>query len=299
MSRRNRNILIAIILSILFHVGLIFFIVFFDWLTVDTSLVAKNIPDDITVIFPENKPQREESAKQIVENQNETDEIPENSNLLSERNSRARNPELGNQFRKNSPMSEGNVNNPELSNPMQEQQQNTKPFSFKHFTSDALTGRRVKPNDRYTEDQRRENSEQAQLQHGSEGTNQRFEQKQFSVEEVGSISLSTYAWEWAPYIQKFKIKHQRVWTAPPAYNQLGLIHGQTTIVFEIARDGTLISATVVDHKGHESLEVSSLESIKAVFPFYPLPADFPDEKLTITATLTYPDLRKLNNERRK
>lgn len=298
MSRRNRNILIAILISLLFHLGLIFSIVFFDWLTVDTSLMAKNIPDDITVIFPENKPQNQESAKQIVENQNETEEIPENSNLLSERNSRARNPELGNQFRANSPMSEGNVNNPELSNPMQ-QQQTMKPFNFKHFTSDALTGRRVKPNDRYTEDERNENSEQAQLQQGSEGTNQRFEQKQFSVEEVGSLSLSTYAWEWAPYIQKLKIKHQRVWTAPPAYNQLGLIHGQTTIVFEIARDGNLISATVVDHQGHESLEVSSLASIKAIFPFYPLPADFPDEKLTITATLIYPDLRKLYIERRQ
>jgi outer membrane biosynthesis protein TonB len=299
MSRRNRNIFIAIIISLLFHIGLIFFIEFFDWLVVNTQLMAENIPDEITVVFPENKPTpvQSEEQKYIVENQNETNEIPEKSNLLSERNSRARNPELASQFRENTPLSQGNIDNRELSNPLTE----NKPMrTFKKpFSSDALTGKHAEPNNERSRQQDKDENEEQSQQQASLGNNQRFNQKDFSVEEVGALSLSTYAWEWAPYINKLKIKHQRVWSAPPAYSQLGLISGQTRIVFEIARDGSLISAQVIDHKGHESLEVSSLESIKAIFPFYPLPDDFPNESLTITATLIYPDLRKLYNERRR
>jgi len=296
MSRRNRNIFIAIILSVLFHFGIIFFIDFFDWLKVNTQLFAEDIPDEVTVIFPENKPSAEDERKYIVENQNETDEIPERSNLLSNRNSRARNPELANQFQENSPLSRGNFDNRELSNPLLHEQRR---IFNKPFSSDALTGKQVDPNkNRYQQQDQEDNFEQSQQQQASIGNNQRFDQKQFSVEEVGALSLSTYAWEWAPFINRLKIKHQRVWSAPPAYNRLGLISGQTKVVFEIAKNGNLISARVIDHRGHESLEISSLESIKAIFPFYPLPENFPDEKLTITATLIYPDLRKLYNKRR-
>ena len=296
MSRRNRNIFIAIILSIIIHLGLIFFIDFFDWLVVNTQLFAEDIPDEITVVFPENKPSPSEEQKYIVENQNENEETPEQSNLLSDRNSRARNPELARQFNHNTPLSQGNFNHPELSNPLL-QNQPRRTFN-KPFTSDALTGRQSDPNDIRNQNQdQQENSDPSQQQ-SSLGNNQRFNQKDFSVEELGALSLSTYAWEWAPYINKLKVKHQRVWSAPPAYSQLGLISGQTKIFFEIARDGTLINATVIDHKGHQSLEISSLESIKAIFPFLPLPDDFPDETLTINATLIYPDLRKLYERRR-
>jgi len=299
MSRRNRNIFIALILSLLFHIGLIFFINFFDWLVVNTQLMAENIPDEITVVFPENKPEPKvpDEQKYIVENQNETNEIPDKSNLLSDKNSRARNPELAERIQENTPLSEGNIDNRELSNPLS-QQRPMRTFN-KPFTTDALTGKHADPNDTRRQQQDRDEDAEQSQQQASMGNNQRFNQKDFSVEEVGALSLSTYAWEWAPYINKLKIKHQRVWSAPPAYSQLGLISGQTTIVFEIARNGSLVNAQVIDHKGHESLEVSSLESIKAIFPFFPLPDDFPDETLTITATLIYPDLRKLYNERRR
>ncbi len=287
MSRRNRNIFIAIVLSFLFHIGLIFFIDFFDWLVVNTQLFAEDIPDEITVTFPENKPLNEEEQKYIVENQNETNEVPDQSNLLSDQNSRARNPELADQFQQNSPLSEGNVDIHELSNPFL--QQNPWQSFNNPFTRDALTGQRVDPNKNRSQQQDQDENQNQPQQQSSLGNNQRFNQKVFSVEEVGALSLSTYAWEWAPYINKLKIKHQRVWSSPPAYNRLGLIHGQTKVVFKIARNGNLISAKVIDHKGHESLEVSSFQSIKAIFPFYPLPDSFPDETLTITATLIYPD----------
>jgi len=290
MDRRNRNILISIILSILFHISIIYMINFFDWLNSKLDRLPEPIPNDVTVVFPENK---REQPKTIVENQNENEEVPKESKLLSDKNSRARNENLTNLNQKNTPFSEGNINTPNLSSPMLKDRQ-FKPIS-KPFNKNALTGKRVDAFDtrKQAEDQHQ------QPQQASVGSNQQMHQQQFSVEEVGALSLSTYAWEWAPYINKLKRKHASVWYAPPAYSRLGIIHGQTVIVFEIARDGSLVRAEVIDHKGHESLETSSYESIKAIFPFLPLPADFPDETLTITATLIYPDLKKLYNERRR
>jgi len=274
---------------------------YWDLLVPDITEDPENISQEITVIFPENKPEPKTREKEmlIVENQNENDEIPEDGNLLSDKNSRARNEQVTNLKRKNTPQSSGNVDHQELSNPKKENKP-ILPRGYKPFSSAALTGKQVdlfrnkgRGEDPFEKKGFRENS-----QSGSKGLNQRFNQNKFSVEEVGSMSLSTYAWEWAPYVRKLKEKHSAVWFAPPAYNRLGIIHGTTKIVFEIGREGQLIRAKVIDHKGHESLEVASLASVKAIFPFRPLPKEFPDETLTITATLVYPDLKKLYKNRR-
>ena len=108
---------------------------------------------------------------------------------------------------------------------------------------------------------------------------------------MGDITLSTYAWEWAPYINALKQKLYTVWFTPPAYNRLGLIYGQTVIEFSISRDGKLIYYKVLSHQGHESLEKSSVNAITAVFPFKKLPDNFPEDNLTITARLIYPKLK--------
>ncbi len=303
MNKRNRNILIALILSILFHVGLLFMIDFFNWLAVHVEELTKETPKEVTVLFPENKPkpnlQEPNKELYIVDNQNETGETPENANLLSDKNSRARNPEKTNLTKSNTPFSKGNVDHQELSNPKREEKPPV-PFGYKKFNSNALTGTQV--DHKKTKDGEANQFDKegalAKQQNASSGFNQRFNQNKFSVEEVGAMSLSTYKWEWAPYIRKLKEKHLSVWFAPPAYSRLGIIHGMTKIIFEIARDGKLIRAKVIGHKGHESLEVSSLASVKAIFPFIPLPKDFPDETLIITATLVYPDLKKLYKNRR-
>ena len=69
---------------------------FFNWLTVQVEQLTENTAQEVAVIFPENKPELQERQKElfIVENQNESDEVPENTNLLSEKNSRAKNPEV-------------------------------------------------------------------------------------------------------------------------------------------------------------------------------------------------------------
>jgi len=47
----------------------------------------------------------------------------------------------------------------------------------------------------------------------------------------------------------------------------------------------------VNFTGNEELVDVSVRSIKASFPYMPLPDNFPDQTLKIKAKLIYPDLR--------
>jgi hypothetical protein len=118
-----------------------------------------------------------------------------------------------------------------------------------------------------------------------------------SIGISGDFTLSTYKWEWVPYMMGFKNKLQRVWYAPVAYSQLHLISGYTIVRFKIARDGQLIDLQVLRQVGHSSLEKSSINAIKNVFPFQPLPGDFPDEYLELTVKMIYPKLREFEPDK--
>ena len=295
MSKRKVLFTIAIVFSLLFHAVLLILAGKGGWL-VSAQTPPEPVYPDIELTFPENKPRPREKPRTVVKNQNENNETPRNADLLSEQNSRARNPEKTNALRENSPMIKGNsslVQDLYQPSVKQKKWEAIMPKGRRAFSADALVGKQVDRSEKETNRQKGNSGKTARQQRQASFLNaSRFQQKQFSVNEVGAMSLSTYKWAWASYINKLKSKHQSVWFAPPAYNRLGLIHGQTKIYFEISRDGKLLKLQVLDHKGHDSLKDASVASIKALFPFAPLPPDFPDEKLGITATLYYPDLRK-------
>ena len=282
--RRQRILFLAIILSIVFHI-LLFWILQQENIFAIKSVKAKNEPpQELTFTFPENKPPPEK-PREIVQNMNENEVIPKQSNLLSDRNSEARNPEKSDKTGM-APKSTGNVNLNNLSTPMVRKRAFT---PARRFSSKALTG---ESNRKEVEEERSESQKQTSSQsEASMGSNQMMNQKNFSVEEVGALTLSTYKWKWAPYINALKNKLSYVWAAPAAYYQLGLIHGYTIIALEIDKSGNLLNMKTLKHAGHSSLKISSEEAIRALFKFKPLPDDFPDETLTITAKLIYPNLR--------
>ena len=283
MDTRQKILLFAVIISLLLHVGFFLLIGQKNLLAFNTK-AKESIPEEVTVVFPENKPQPEDIPREIVQNMNENEEIPDQSNLLSDRNSRARNTEQGSEIG-NTPMSSGNVPLSNLSTAPSKR--SFKSFTNKPFSSKALTGETT-DDPRTLEDESQ--GEQPQSIE-SDGSNQMMEQKKFSVEDIGSISLSTYQWEWAPYINAMKNKLERVWYAPTAYYKLGLIYGYTVIQYTVDRSGNMTNMEVLYQEGHNSLETSSVSAIQALFPFLPLPEDFPEETLTITVKLIYPNLR--------
>ncbi len=291
VDKDKRIYVIAFILSAILH---ILFLIFFklDLMFLNFADDANTIPEEVTVVFPENKPEEIQRPRQIVENMNENEQTPTESDLLSDRNSRAANPEIGDIIA-NQPRSEGNVPTPNLTNPNVTTKE-SQLLPSKKFSKDALRKSiYANKDENFFKPKYEDVSRSAQSASvNQQTTNNIYSQKKFSADQLGNITLSTYAWEWAPYINALKRKLHSVWFAPVAYYRLGLIHGYTDIRFTITRDGKLLEYKVLDHNGHESLEQSSVSAIESVFPFKSLPTSFPEESLTITARLIYPNLRE-------
>jgi len=274
-EKRNYWLPIALLFSLIVHVIILLLFKYSDAFIIDFSPDKdKEIPKEVTFVFPENNP------KQVVENLNENELLPDFSDFLSDRNSRARNPNLLNQTG-NIPFSQGNVPLANLSRPFSNPAIR-KPQTQRKFSRDALTGEHT---ENIYQTQQQEQSESVQSP-ASDGTNNMLQQNQFSTDDVGDISLSTYAWEWAPYLNAFKKKYiSHVY--PPSAFYMGLIEGITRVSFTIDRQGKLLSHKVLGHRGHSSLQQTTVNAIVSCFPFKPLPSHFPDETLTITLRMSY------------
>lgn len=105
--------------------------------------------------------------------------------------------------------------------------------------------------------------------------------------ELGSFSLNTYAWDYAPYLLWLKDRVQHNIYPPPAFTQMGIISGRTILRFRITRDGVLQNLTVLGYEGHKSLMETSLRAIQTSAPFRNLPKDFPEPYLEVTALFDY------------
>jgi hypothetical protein len=109
---------------------------------------------------------------------------------------------------------------------------------------------------------------------------------------TGDVSLSTTAWDWAPWIQRFGRRLMRAWYPPPAYF-LGLMKegGWAVVELEITRTGEVTRMDVLEQHGHPSLTFSATSALRAISPMEPLPADFPDKTLILRVRMIYPKVR--------
>jgi hypothetical protein len=292
LNTERRRLVFAVTISFLFHLFLFYLLKSENAYVIDLGQNLKTTPEEVVILFPENKPE------QIVENINENEEMPDKSDLLSERSSRAQNESFLEQ-RQNQPSSIGNTPLANLSQP-QSLPQNSYAEKFSSGATEKFSRRALLDNrglqtpDNQQIDGFRSEDQQTYAEK-NDGTNNLYDQKEFSADELGNLTLSTYAWEWASYINYFKRKLYEVWRTPPAYFSLGLIDGYTVIRLIIDRNGQMVDSKVLEHRGHSSLQVSSENAVNAVFPLKPLPVDFPDETLTLTLTLLYPKLKKRRN----
>lgn len=103
----------------------------------------------------------------------------------------------------------------------------------------------------------------------------------------GDFTLSTYEWNFAPWMRRFANDLHRAWIAPYAY-RLGVIDGYTRIRLVVERDGRPSHLEIVDRQGHDSLHTASSAALRAFAPYAPLPPDFPEDHLVILLGLHYP-----------
>ncbi len=297
-NSRNRIIYITILLSILLHVaGLL--LLNREYLLGSEKLQKEAEAEPLELVFeqPPQKAQEQVPEKfyELVENPNATEKKPEATDMLSTQSSESQAPSIQPGQLRAVPGAETEENR--KSETAQEESQ-PQPEVQKAVENALLAYRQNRSFDRQALTRKSQESEEKPESESEEprGEMQRRPEG-FDADLVGDFALSTYAWEWAPYWLAFKRKLNRVWFAPPAYYQLGLIHGHTICRIKVARDGHLVDLKVLRHVGHESLEQSSVNALKSVFPFKPLPKDFPDEYLEISIKMIYPDLRQASQAR--
>ncbi|MEK7728191.1 MAG: hypothetical protein AAB354_07225 [candidate division KSB1 bacterium] len=120
------------------------------------------------------------------------------------------------------------------------------------------------------------------------------DQRNSRAPQLGSFSLDTYEWNFAPYMLWLKKRVQSNIYPPPAFTHMGLISGQTFLRFKIYRDGSLRDLELIDYRGHKTLMQTSMRAIELSVPLQKLPPDFPKDYLEVTAQFDYTLLHSRN-----
>ncbi len=288
---------ISILVSILVH--LIFLLTFGEW-----SKVLAWVPE------PSMTDTEEPLVFDLTENPNarEDDAPDERTNLLSDRNGRARSNAQTNLPEGTVPYSESPVDNalqqarpqsmmnnqpPVPQNAENPQEESEAEADEEHKNNEAEES--VKENRAETEIPvirkkfsrdvltRERNAMQADPFAGALSYNNR----EADAKEIGDFSLNTYNWDFAPYLLELKRRIQRNIFPPPAFSIMGIIEGEYVVRFTILPNGTLQKVEVLDSQGHESLERTSVKAIELSAPFLPLPDHFPEDRLVITGRFMY------------
>ncbi len=123
-----------------------------------------------------------------------------------------------------------------------------------------------------------------------------LDNQESSALQDGGLQLSTYDWDFAPYLAYLK-RHIGSHVFPPeAFTKYGLIEGKTLLRFKILRDGTMRDLEVLKYQGSGMLRDTSHRAVVLSAPFRVLPDHFPDEYLEITGLFNYSIIRNIRQE---
>lgn len=234
--------------------------------------------------------------------------VPQVSPLFSDRNLAASNPTAPADLPMGSPYQEGSSPLPEMSNdpappgqpqPIPVQPQESIPENREETPPESVDGGESRQFDAMRELEAMSRlapprKEQQYLQPPateppgapSEPERPRFDNRQSRAQYGAGFSLSTYNWNWAPYLKELKKKIESNIYPPPAF-YMGLARGRTFLRFKIMPDGTIRDFEVIGYSGHESLRNTSVTAIESSLPLLPLPSDFPEDFLELRVGFYY------------
>lgn len=282
-SYRNKTLRWFLVLSLILHIICLMsfgLLTGFRFLDVAPAEIIKD--DDI--VF--------ELAETPVESN--TDAAPEDARLVSDKNMKAQNvrktPDQGEE-----PFNPGNSEFPETPTPpsAEERSLREKVEGEENREDEALSNEvaRNSDEDAFIPAPTRKFSREALLGRNSSSKSSKadpgFENKEFSVDDLGAFAFNTYNWNFAPYMLYLKQRIEEHIFPPPAFTRMGIIDGRFVLRFTIGRDGSMQGIEVIDVNGHKSLLTTSQNAIEGSSPFKPLPSDFPEEFLEVTGTFVY------------
>jgi TonB family protein len=106
------------------------------------------------------------------------------------------------------------------------------------------------------------------------------------------LSFNTYNWDFAPYMLTMKRAIEKHLYPPYAFTHMGLVSGTNVVRFTVLPSGRVRGLEIMDSNAHFSLDRTSLRAVESSIPFLPLPKDFPEEYLEVTACFSYVVLGK-------
>ena len=252
---------------------------FFQTVTQQEEPGKKIVPEKKIVFEVIESPDQEEDTK-----------APENAELFSDKNTRAKNPDKTDQLG-DTPFSVGEQTDPIMpeqtsqkqeTGPAKQQPEEPSPQKTDPETSEEFSYV-TSPNTTFSRDVllgKKSKSSSALPQ-------PKYDNRKFSAEDLGGFAFNTYNWNWAPFALYLKKNIERHIFPPPAFSKMGIIDGRSVIRFFISKDGKLLDLKVLNYEGHKSLMETSVNGIIGSSPFRPLPRDFPEDLLEVTYTFTY------------
>ena len=265
---------------------------------VDSTNKNNSIPDPIVFDLADKKYELVETPNDAIQ------ERPENSNLLSDKDSRARDEYIQNDKTGGGPFIEGQtsykvfagqneppgISNNQQSN-MSEQtetaEQKGTPEPDESLMQLGQNRKKVTKHSKFDKSLLYQQNNRNQNASNSFSDDLNYDQRQSSAEALGSVALNTYAWDFAPYILEMKRKLRENIYPPPAFMQMGVISGETVLRFKVMPDGSVEDLVLVGYEGHKSLAETSMIAVRNSSPFKPLPANFPENYLELTWTFSY------------
>lgn len=285
-SYRNQTLKWFLVISLILHVvSLMSFGLLTGFRFLDPPTVVQERDND--VVF--------ELAETPVESN--TDTAPDNARLVSDKNMKAQNIEQTPNLATD-PFNPGISEFPETPTPPSPKEQsfagNEGSKNEREEEATRTEKATMSEENAYIPAPGRKFSREALLGKESASPNREkpgFDNKEFSVDNLGSFAFNTYNWNFAPYMLYLKRRIEDHIFPPPAFTRLGIVDGRFVLRFKIGRDGSLESIEVMNVDGHQSLLITSENSIKGSSPFKPLPTDFPEDFLEVTGTFVFTVVR--------
>jgi len=100
------------------------------------------------------------------------------------------------------------------------------------------------------------------------------------------ITFDTQEYRYRAYMDRLKEKIEGVWEYPRKAAEKG-IYGDLVIQFTIRRNGSLADAKIVRTSGFQELDEAALKALHEGAPYWPLPAGWPEDSLTVNGHFIY------------
>ena len=295
LSHTQRN---SIVVSIVLHlIALVLWsgLIDFDLFKNDDKLTKSR--DEAPIVFELQQPRRPHEVVETPEDA-KVNEFQNDTDLASDKNALARDSEVNSRLPLAGPFARGDVEFRELLNnpaPPGEQGVRADEESESRDEKKSSKSQPEETGDIYASQQfekfsREYLTNQKKVKNPGAQENvprARYDQQDTRALEKGGISFNTYEWNFAPYMLALKKRVERNIFPPPAFTRMGIISGETLLRFKIYPNGELRDLVLVSYDGHETLMQTSMRAIEISAPFMPLPTDFPESHLEVTAKFHY------------